>query len=595
MSFLGVFNTDTPLSNAQLDSPVITSRVNIGTPTTRGTVARLTSALGQTATIEWFKGTLKRWNIQNRSTAETGKNAGSGLSITAFDDAGNSLGQLFTARRGSGPMGVGRPDFADFAPYDMVLARAASPGQAYGNTYNFSNGTGGDTQPVTALGPDPISVVANSPTVTIQWPGACVPNGPITTSRDCFVKISNAADVGGIVVSGWLRVQSIVDSDHFTVTWTANANDTVTGGGTGVTIQPSYSINGERFFSNHTTGAGSYSVQYQRTMYVNPAFYQSAPANGVQYQHTYTQFYTAPDTTGTHKFGHVGWEADYINRGGDFGYKSLPYNSVNPTVGIWAGPIDLVDPVVPGGGAAHNWLTVFALKGQYGTVGCYQGFLITPSALVGAAKDPTGHGGVGFDVHGAYLDLANNPFTTSNGTSQITVTAPLKDYIDALANGDTVYIPQVYSFNGVTFGGGNYTIANKSGATFQITGTGTATRNGSGGGANQAVFPNPLVPFAWTQLWGSWKHGLVTTNFRVESGNLVETQPGNGFAWNDGTGTASVNAVATSPGNIDITLTPAGTGRVTVGRLKVTDLPTVDPHDAGVLWLNNGVLSVSAG
>lgn len=38
-----------------------------------------------------------------------------------------------------------------------------------------------------------------------------------------------------------------------------------------------------------------------------------------------------------------------------------------------------------------------------------------------------------------------------------------------------------------------------------------------------------------------------------------------------------------------------GAGATTVKRLKITDLDTIDPHDAGALWLDNGVLKVSAG
>lgn len=38
-----------------------------------------------------------------------------------------------------------------------------------------------------------------------------------------------------------------------------------------------------------------------------------------------------------------------------------------------------------------------------------------------------------------------------------------------------------------------------------------------------------------------------------------------------------------------------GAGRVTTARLKITDLPSSDPHDSGALWLDNGTLKVSAG
>jgi hypothetical protein len=43
-------------------------------------------------------------------------------------------------------------------------------------------------------------------------------------------------------------------------------------------------------------------------------------------------------------------------------------------------------------------------------------------ALVGAANDPEGHGGVGVDIFGSYENLPGAPFTTATGTSTITVT-----------------------------------------------------------------------------------------------------------------------------------------------------------------------------
>ena len=187
-----------------------------------------------------------------------------------------------------------------------------------------------------------------------------------------------------------------------------------------------------------------------------------------------------------------------------------------------------------------------------------------PSALVGAAVDPNAHGGVGLDLFGSYSELPANPFTTSNGTSTITIKAVDSNHLDAVTNGDTVRIPNTYTINSVTFGGGDYTVANKTSTTFTITGTGSASASGSGGGTDQYVLFAKQVPHSAMQLWGSWKHGLITTNFRVESGNLIETQPGNSFAWNDGTGTASVNSTAITAGNIDVTVTPAGTGQVRV-------------------------------
>jgi hypothetical protein len=154
-----------------------------------------------------------------------------------------------------------------------------------------------------------------------------------------------------------------------------------------------------------------------------------------------------------------------------------------------------------------------------------------------------------------------DPFSTSAGTKTITLTVQ-GGLLAGQVNGATVYIPNTYTLNGVTFGGCAYTIRDidKTKNTFAITGSGMAMQSVSGGGPGQYAFFTNLVPYAPTQLWGEFRHGLISTNARFDNGGIIETQPGNGILWNDGVRTASVNGSLVSPGHIDVILTPAGSG-----------------------------------
>lgn len=54
---------------------------------------------GQAATIQWRTGTLARWLLSKGNTAETGSNAGSPISLAAYDDAGAVLGTVWSVVR----------------------------------------------------------------------------------------------------------------------------------------------------------------------------------------------------------------------------------------------------------------------------------------------------------------------------------------------------------------------------------------------------------------------------------------------------------------------------------------------------------------
>lgn len=59
----------------------------------------ISSDAGQTASVTMRTGSNARWNLFKTSTAETGSDAGSDLNLTAHNDAGTSLGTVFTITR----------------------------------------------------------------------------------------------------------------------------------------------------------------------------------------------------------------------------------------------------------------------------------------------------------------------------------------------------------------------------------------------------------------------------------------------------------------------------------------------------------------
>jgi hypothetical protein len=191
----------------------------------------------------------------------------------------------------------------------------------------------------------------------------------------------------------------------------------------------------------------------------------------------------------------------------------------------------------------------------------YSPITIQPRALVGAAEDPTGHGGVGLDFFGDYVTLQPNPFNTTSGTNVVTV-HPVLGAAVRQSNGDIFTLPAAVTVNGVTLAAGDYAMSAVDPNFFSIVGTGLANATGAGGGTGlYGYFPKD-APYAPAQWWGQWRHGIITKNAKFASGGIIETQPGNGVLWGDGTGTASINSAEVSPGNIDVILTAAGTGAV---------------------------------
>jgi hypothetical protein len=160
------------------------------------------------------------------------------------------------------------------------------------------------------------------------------------------------------------------------------------------------------------------------------------------------------------------------------------------------------------------------------------------------------------------MDFGNPAFTTVNGSPVVTVSAGKGG--QALVNGDVLYFPVATTVNGVALAAGNYTISavDTTGLTFTITGIGNASSSGTGGGAGVYGYIHRFAPYSPMQVSGEWSHGIVTNHFLSDSGYLIETQPGNGISWSDGSGTASLTTTLASAGNISLLMAAPGTGQI---------------------------------
>ena len=429
------------------------------------------------------------------------------------------------------------------------------PGGVVGNDREL----GSDAQPPWRLPADPLATERGSSAIAVTSPGCCARGGLVAVWPQTWIMLENVAPVGGITPTGWLKVGRILNDDSFEVQVPEPARETARGGGNAVVVRRSIPTQAEKLYSIATTGASGYPIQRVSLFVANPLFFQEH--NGPQFQARWSMVFSPPDDSGKHSFGTVGEEFDFTNRGDDVGYSPNLYAASRPTIGLWYGPNPQVPDFAAGGGAAHNWNTVYSVFSNNGVVGVYDGYSVQPNALVGAARDPTGHGGVGADIFGSYQWLPPRPFATHAGSGTITV-AVWRGALDVQSVGDMVYLPARHVIGGVAFGGRSYRIEaiDRAKGTFEIAGEGLATGDASGGGADQPAYFANLVPYAPTQFWGEFRHGLISTNARFDSGGIVETQPGNGILWRDEAGVASVNGRAAGEGNIDVVLATAGNG-----------------------------------
>ena len=552
--------------------PYLQVGTNAGTP---GSLY-INAPVANQANLFFQSAGLLTWQLIRDASPTAGNNSGQYLSAYSYTDTGAFKGTLFTGARGSGGTGDGGPFWLNFSPRVLKTTRATAPNGVYGDEENLIT----DQQPTSTLGANPIATVNGSATVTITWAKSTAANSPLDiTTGEAWVKFAGMTafngvnlNTGGFGGNGWYKVQTITAPDTFTITYDTTATGTGTGGGAACTVRPSSATTFHKRFTTARTNACGYPIQRSESYSAWPEFYQTAPTGTVpDYEQWYTEFFTPPEASGNYLYHSIQWESDFINRGKDGGYSPNLFGTNNSTIGIWFQALANLLSRGAEGGTPTNWNTVIAFGSNANTatnlrVASYNLINAGPNATVGKGHDPTGHGGVSFDMFGSYQFLPFSPFATTTGTSTITVT--LGGFEAAgLVNGDSVYIPTVYTFAGVTFGGGSYTIANVNVAagTFTITGTGSASSSGSFGGNGQSLYFDKRSPFAPVQFTGQYRHGLYTApDSRFEDGLVIHARPGQGIGWDDGTGIASITASASSAGNVSVVATPAGTGTVTL-------------------------------
>ena len=535
-----------------------------------------------------------RWQIQLTNDAEAGSNAGSLFVVAAADDTGTFSGNLFRGVRASGALGLGHPWFDKFSPYFMGSGRATYPNGIYGNDINGLT----DVQKTIPLsGTTPFSVATGSTTMHVTLANCCGTFGPMyMTLGEVWVKLHGAATVGGVDVDTagqgqfpgspgpWYEVQSIVSANEFTVTLSAPAGSTASGGGAGSTAQPSFSATLNQLYTTAQSGAAGYPIQQAANYACTYDFYQLIGVTGPDCEQNYDEFYSPPETSGLYAYHSIQRETDIVNLNGDFGYATNPFQAANNVTGTWFVPyVGNATRLAQLGGTPHNigQAITFGPGGSVSPnqrVAFYQATLVQANSIVGAGNDPTGHGGVAHDVFGSYAFLPPQPFTTAIGTAVVTVTAG-RAYLFGHANGDTIYLPGSYSFDGVSFGAGDYAIANVNLAagTFTVTGSGAGVSGVTAGGVGQAAFFDKEAPFSPISVHGEFLHGITaTTNSRFEDGLFVNMQPGQGVGWSDGSGTAIIKATAPTAGNLNIVFAPAGTGTVNISGFPTScsGLPT---------------------
>lgn len=532
---------------------VFASGLNIGTNTAAQS-ALIVGPSGSQRPIIFQSASSGRWNLQTYNDAETGSNAGSSFFLFSYKDDGTSVaGPLIYASRASGPTGNGGPFFAQLAPANFVLSRAATPGGISGNYMSMDN-----AQPTTALGTDPISTTNGSPVVVVAWSG----NG---LNSSAYVKVSGATAVGGVTLSGWYPVVSATASNVSLQTGTS-ATSTATGGGASVNAQPSFTTTQNRQIFSVRSSAPGFSEASTVSLVVNPDYYVTTASGNPTpfYQALYSECYSPSDASGANTWQMTCNESDTINRGKDEGYQPIAYSAVRSTIGRWEVAENLADPVTHAGNQGTNATAAnYCSRGQFPNTTTnflpkwYQCWVIAPDSLTSNSASPGGHGGVGLDLFGAYDPLPFNPIHTVAGSSTVSVDtySIFGSLVSAHGSPTSVYWPSTTSLFGVTCAAGAHPLTSIAANSLQMSCSGSASTTGQGGGGGLWAAYDKDVPWAPMQLWGEYSRGINTTQAVFDDGHVLTVSDGQQVAFHkDGSsdivwtsGTGSPEGVVTAP------------------------------------------------
>ena len=146
------------------------------------------NASGQNRSVNFMTSTTFRWSLRATTGAESGSNAGSDFAFNAYDDAGTSLGAVFTAVRAT-----------------RVLTFAVAPAFTDAATTRTNLGFSTLTDYVTLTGSQSLSnKTLTSPTISGTIAGTVAASGAWTFSQatDTIVTAAGGAGYGAFMAQG---------------------------------------------------------------------------------------------------------------------------------------------------------------------------------------------------------------------------------------------------------------------------------------------------------------------------------------------------------------------------------------------------------
>lgn len=522
----------------------------------------LNASAGSTRRILFRSDNLNRWILSVTNDAESGLAAGSNFTIGAFDNtAGTALtkGNLAAAYRESGPVGGGNPYWVNMAGMVVNIPRATNPNGNSGIQINTD-----DTQPTITLGSNPLAVTNGSTTCTVTWTAHGL-------DTDSDVLLAGATAVGGVTPSGWYRIKSTPTANTFTITLSAAASSTATGGGSAVTAQAgivstAFKINHYIYNSGDGFPAGESAYVFAEPTYYIPT---STNEGGPSYKGKFMNLLSPQDTTQLNNWIANAFELNVTNRGADEGYTVARLTGERATTVFLATPEN--SPQFTGEEGKNILAAYSASRSGHSNstnyfVRSYHGYNVEIGALVSNSAGVGGRGGTAFTAGGAYTPIRNNgiAITTGSAVGTFTVAGFDAKLITGKNTPSQVWIPASVTVLGVTFAAGVYSCTILTESTFSITGTGSGSSTGSGGGADLWVAFDTDVPWSVMDTLGWFSKGYDMSSARFTDNKALKFAPGmlidmgGGVIW--GTCVGSPNTVVTAPVGSMLTDTSGGAG-----------------------------------
>jgi hypothetical protein len=428
--------------------------------------------------------------------------AGSSLLIGAYLNDGNYAGNFGVGSRESGPVGGGEPFWESMAAMHINQSQATDPNGCSGLKMTID-----DIQPTTTLGANPFTTNGTT-TCTVAWAG----HGLNTTTD---VLIAGATAVGGVTPSGWYRIKSYT-TNTFTITLASSAT-AATGGGSAVTIQPSFATSAFRL--NHTVTTSSDGFIGGEAAYIecNPTYFTSTASGnqGPAYKGKFLHLLSPDDTSQANDWLANAFELNVSNRGADEGYFVSRFNAARPTTIFLAAPEN--SPQFGGDGKNILASYIASRSAHYNStnyyVRTYMGFNVEIGALVSNSAALNGRGGTAYTAGGAYSRLLSNgiAITTGSAVGTFTVAGYDAKLISGHGSPANVWIPASVTVRGVTFAAGVYACTILSESQFTITGSGSGSSTGSGGGDDLWVAFDTDVPWSVMDTLGWFSKGYDMT------------------------------------------------------------------------------------